>query len=147
MKRKVVLLYATLILSGDVLDSSVDSWTENTQMHWHTLSAMQDKYLQGRATRLKRILAEATAVADLMAAAAGGCDDWRRSSPPSSIESPAVWGVAEDGAPPTLRVWIKALDERLINAMQVGMLPSSSAQWSRCWLRTPARHACMQQAG
>lgn len=35
-----------------------------------------------------------------------------------ALDAPDSWGFAEDGAPPSLRVFMKALNERLINAMQ-----------------------------
>lgn len=91
----------------------------------------QDKYLQGRTDRMRRILAEASAVADAMAAAAAARSS---SSPqpqpalPGALAGAAglvvreAWGfgLGEGGAPvpPALGAFVKALDERLLNALQ-----------------------------
>jgi hypothetical protein len=36
----------------------------------------------------------------------------------SQLEAAGTWGFAEDGTPPGLRQFVRALDEKLINAMQ-----------------------------
>lgn len=91
---------------------------------------LQEKYLQGRKERMQRILQEASAVADAMAAAGqaparrsrgGGSDSGPAAAAAAAlpgVEDAASWGVAPDGTPPALGAFVKALDERLINAMQ-----------------------------
>lgn len=84
---------------------------------------LQEKYLQGRKERMQRILQEAGAVAHAMAAAAqaparssrGSSDNG--STPLPAVEDPASWGVGADGSVPSVNVFVKALDERLINAL------------------------------
>lgn len=83
---------------------------------------LQEKYLQGRSERMRRILQEASIVAGAMAAeaqrlapaAAAG----RSSSIPAGIESPESWGFGSKGEVPSLARFVKLLDERLINTMQ-----------------------------
>lgn len=75
---------------------------------------LQDKYLQGRSYRLRRILKEASAVVESMAAAANG-----EAVPEvllKKIENLTSWGFA-DKTPPSLKVFIRSFDERVINAM------------------------------
>eukprot|EP00882_Tetradesmus_deserticola_P018082 GHRQ01019405.1.p1 GENE.GHRQ01019405.1~~GHRQ01019405.1.p1 ORF type:complete len:261 (+),score=100.78 GHRQ01019405.1:160-942(+) len=84
---------------------------------------LQEKYLQGRSERMKRILQEAAAVAAAMAAVAqqpGGAAAGSSSTAalPAGVESPEAWGFAANGTPPSLPRFVKALDERLINTMQ-----------------------------
>lgn len=88
---------------------------------------LQEKYLQGRKQRMQRILQEAAAVADAMAAAAqaparssrgGGSDSGGAASSLPAVEDPASWGVGADGAVPSVNAFVKALDERFINALQ-----------------------------
>lgn len=74
---------------------------------------------------MQRILQEAAAVADAMAVAAqaparrsrGGSSDSGSAALPG-VEDAASWGVGADGSAPALSTFVKALDERLINAMQ-----------------------------
>jgi len=87
--------------------------------------SLQERYLQGRKERMQRILQEATAVADAMESAAQAHVQHTRSSgggdsgaPLPSVEDPASWGVDAGGAVPSLSAFVKALDERVINAMQ-----------------------------
>lgn len=83
---------------------------------------LQERYLQGRKERMQRILQEASAVADAMAAAAQAPASRSSGSDSAAalpgVEDAASWGVSPSGAPPSLSTFVKALDERLINAMQ-----------------------------
>lgn len=87
---------------------------------------LQEKYLQGRKQRMQRILQDAAAVADAMAAAAQAPARSSRSSgsdsgstpPLPAVEDPAGWGVGADGAVPSVSAFVKTLDERFINALQ-----------------------------
>jgi vacuolar protein sorting-associated protein 51 len=92
------------------------------------------RYLAGREQRLRRVLKDAAAVADAMAAAAAAAASASAapgvgaSSAGSTtahgalhqlLESPVgSWGFGEDGSPPGLRQFVRALDEKLINAVQ-----------------------------
>ncbi len=91
----------------------------------------QDRYLAGRAQRLRRILKDATAVLEAMAAAAAAAGS--RPGGPLQQQAAAAarasrasldagvqggWGFGEDGAAPGLRAFVRALDEKLINAVQ-----------------------------
>mmetsp|Transcript_18627 Transcript_18627/g.47206 ORF Transcript_18627/g.47206 Transcript_18627/m.47206 type:complete len:953 (-) Transcript_18627:187-3045(-) len=97
---------------------------------------LQDRYLAGRAARLRRVLKDATAVADAMAAAAAtacgvpGASEASASvaaaTARASLETPTAWGFSEGTSStgaltvvvaPGLRAFIKSLDERLINAI------------------------------
>lgn len=89
------------------------------------MHALQEKYLQGRKERMQRILQEASAVVDTMAAAAQAPARRSRGSGSDSgaavlpgVEDAASWGVGAGGSAPSLSTFVKALDERLINAMQ-----------------------------
>jgi hypothetical protein len=89
--------------------------------------AVQDKYLQGRTTRLTKVLAEASAVVDWMeasstplhptptptsttaAAAAGGV--------PVGVEAPEEWGCGEATLGARLAGLLKAADERVLGGL------------------------------
>lgn len=85
---------------------------------------------------MQRILQEASLVADAMAAAQRGPAAASSSSsserqagsagPPAAVDNPESWGFSAAGAPPSLSRFIKALDERLINAMQETVVNVSS---------------------
>ncbi|KAG2495102.1 hypothetical protein HYH03_006712 [Edaphochlamys debaryana] len=77
---------------------------------------LQDKYLTGRVSRIKRVLQEAAIVADAMAAAAGG-QAQVQPPPKQQLPAPESWGWA-NGTPPALRVFVRALDEKFINGVQ-----------------------------
>jgi hypothetical protein len=85
------------------------------------LLRVQEKYLTGRLERMQRILKDAGVVADAMAAAAAAAAGGPAAAASLSagvLDSPEAWGVGPDGAAPALPVFVKALDERLINALQ-----------------------------
>lgn len=77
---------------------------------------LQDKYMQGRMQRMRRILQEAAVVVDAMALAAAGEPVPEGLS--AALEAPSSWGFTEPGSPPPLATFIKALDERFINALR-----------------------------
>eukprot|EP00983_Pelagomonas_calceolata_P096868 1158181-Pelagomonas_calceolata.AAC.3 len=88
-------------------------------------------YLAGRAQRVSRILRDGSAVADAMATAAvvwglpADSPAVRSAaavaqSTQGQLESPEGWGFGERSAPPSLRAFITALDEKFINAVQSG---------------------------
>ena len=98
----------------------------------------QDKYLQGRAHRLRCILREASVVVDAMAVGASNTgNSGILSGIPSEalisrgVEQPASWAFslpsipgAQAGGllqPPSLKQFVRVLDEKVINAMQVHM--------------------------
>ncbi|GLC45938.1 hypothetical protein PLESTF_000714400 [Pleodorina starrii] len=81
---------------------------------------LQDKYLSGRVARIKRVLAEAALVADAMAAAAASTAGQPAAMPPppkAQLAAPESWGWT-GGAPPQLRAFVRALDEKFINGVQ-----------------------------
>ncbi|KAF5829573.1 Vps51/Vps67-domain-containing protein [Dunaliella salina] len=90
---------------------------------------LQDRYLAGRAQRVSRILRDGSAVVDAMATAAAvwglpSDSPAVRSaaavaqSTQGQLESPEGWGFGDRSAPPSLRAFITALDEKFINAVQ-----------------------------
>lgn len=76
----------------------------------------QDKYLQGRTVRIRKILIEAAAVAEAISAAAGGHP--LTSAALKAVNSPASWGF-DDSQAPSLQQFFESLDERVVNALQV----------------------------
>ncbi|KAI8471413.1 MAG: hypothetical protein J3K34DRAFT_520636 [Monoraphidium minutum] len=87
--------------------------------------SLQDKYLQGRLERMRRILSEAAAAADGTAAAAAAPPGAPLAlAGPLAGPSPAAaaareaWGFGEGGGAPGLGSFVKALDERLLSALQ-----------------------------
>ena len=108
---------------------------------------LQDKYLQGRANRLRRILREASVVVDAMAVSAssggsGGANIPSEALISRGVDQPASWAfslppTASPGSlqlgsllqAPTLKQFVRVLDEKVINAMQVGAsIPSCLLQ-------------------
>ena len=65
---------------------------------------------------MRKILQDGSTVVGLMEAAGPG-----RPLPPgamAAVPDPAAWGLEDGGGSPSLLVFIKALDERLSNALQ-----------------------------
>ena len=100
------------------------------------MSLLQDKYLQGRAHRLRCILREASVVVDAMAVGASNTSGM--AGIPSEalisrgVEQPASWAFSLPSSthagghaarvllqPPSLKQFVRSLDEKVINAMQV----------------------------
>lgn len=97
---------------------------------------------------MRRILSEASATADAMAAAAAA----RPGAPPpppaplagaAGAAAREAWGFGADGAPPALVPFVRALGERLMSALQETVVNVSSiflqvwgrrlALGSACW--------------
>ncbi len=95
---------------------------------WHLLHVC--RYLAGRSQRIRKILKEASLVLEAMAAAAAAAG-----TPPGSDAGAAAakaaaaaraqlegggasWGFSDQGAAPGLRAYVRALDEKVINAVQ-----------------------------
>jgi hypothetical protein len=98
---------------------------------------------------MQRILQEASAVADAMAAAAqapayrsrGGSSDSGTAALPG-VEDAASWGVGADGRAPALSTFVKALDERLINAIMETVMNMSTIFLQVCHT-SPAHMLCL----
>ena len=92
------------------------------------------KYLEGRSARMRKILAEGGAVADAINVASAGAQV--TSGMLKALEAPASWGFAA-GAMPSLKHFFKALDEKLINAMQArrGLCTEAAGAcvWGGAW--------------
>ncbi|KAL6763334.1 hypothetical protein V8C86DRAFT_2499142 [Haematococcus lacustris] len=88
---------------------------------------LQDRYLAGRAQRLRKVLSDGSTLVEAMAVAAASPRDAATSPATaaaiqavvSRVDQPAAWGLTEgDTCVPNLRAFAKALDEKLINAVQ-----------------------------
>lgn len=75
----------------------------------------QDKYLQGRTERMRALLAEAAATVAAMAASAPAPP---AAGPLAAPAARAAWGFADGGTPPGLGAFVKALDEKVLGALQ-----------------------------
>ncbi|GFH06630.1 uncharacterized protein HaLaN_01294, partial [Haematococcus lacustris] len=88
---------------------------------------LQDRYLAGRAQRLRKVLSDGSTLVEAMAVAAASPRDAATSPATaaaiqavvSRVDQPTAWGLTEgDTCVPNLRAFAKALDEKLINAVQ-----------------------------
>lgn len=75
---------------------------------------LQDKYLQGRAHRMRRMLKEAGVVVEAMGLVNSGAHV--SDALLKRLESPSAWGFS-GSTPPALKVFVRCVDERLINAV------------------------------
>lgn len=117
------IMHATASLQAALLQPKAKHTCTHTNSVWCAPSP-QDKYLAGRAARVRRVLSEAGVVADAMSLAASGTPV----SLPSRtvVEAAESWGFTQQG-PPALKTFIKV----------------GTARMPKHCLDSLCKHACM----